>query len=297
MTAMRLPTALFCLIIASPSAHAWNAAGHRLAALIAWQQLGPASRDCIAAALRRHPDYARWAEKSGSGQPADIFAEAATWPDDIRNDPRFYDEGSETPTAPLPGLPDSARHKDWHYVDVDHNGRVVAGQLDRRIGDLTLQLPMASDDRLAWALPWLAHLVADLHQPLHVGHPDDHGGNDVEIENPFSRRLPFTSLHAWWDDLPGPFWLRAKRLEDAAATLLEQHPAPAKGSVREWRDESRALLDLAYPDAAGSLLPIVSTQFRERSRKIAERRIVAAGYRLGWLLDTGLAQCVSRETQ
>jgi hypothetical protein len=294
---MRLLVAALCLILASPSVLAWNAAGHRLAALIAWQQLSPASREYLAAALRRHPDHARWEEKSGSGRASDIFAEAATWPDHIRDDRRFYDEGREPPTPPLAGLPDTARHKDWHYVDVDRNGRVQAGQLDQRIEELNLQLPVADNERLTWALPWLAHLVADLHQPLHVGHHEDHGGNDVEIENPFNRRLPFTSLHSWWDDLPGPPWLRGKRLHDSTARLLERHPPPAMGNIRQWREESWALLDLAYPDAAGSLLPIVSADFRERSRQIAERRVVAAGYRLGWLLEAGLAARVSRETQ
>ena len=53
---------------------------------------------------------------------------------------------------------------------------------------------------------------------------------------------------------------------------------------------------MAYPEAAGSLLPIVSADFRERSRQIAERRVVAAGYRLGWLLEAGLGARVSRET-
>lgn len=294
---MRLLVAALCLFLASPSALAWNAAGHRLVALIAWEQLSPASREYLAAALHRHPDHGRWEEKSGSGRASDIFAEAATWPDDIRDDRRFYDEAREAPTPPLAGLHDTARHRDWHYVDFDRNGNVQAGQLDRRIDELSRQLPAASSERLAWELPWLAHLVADLHQPLHVGQHDDHGGNDVEIENPFSRRAPFTTLHAWWDDLPGPPWLRGKRLHDSAARLLERHPSPPMGSASQWRDESRALLDLAYPDTAGSLLPIISADFRERSREIAEQRIVAAGYRLGWLLEAGLGMRVSRETQ
>ena len=62
------------------------------------------------------------------------------------------------------------------------------------------------------ALPWLLHLVADIHQPLHVGLDGDEGGNKVEIENPFNKRLPFTNVHTYWDDLPGPPWLRGKRL-------------------------------------------------------------------------------------
>ena len=111
-------------------AHAWNAAGHRLSAAIAWQQLSPPSRDFIATALSRHPDYARWVEKARSSEPADIFAEASTWPDDIRHDPRFYNEGREPATPALPGLSDTARHKRWHYVDLDAAGRVREGELD-----------------------------------------------------------------------------------------------------------------------------------------------------------------------
>lgn len=44
-------------------------------------------------------------------------------------------------------------------------------------------------------LRMLIHIVADLHQPLHVGQPGDRGGNDVSVEF-FNRK---TNLHAVWD--------------------------------------------------------------------------------------------------
>ena len=151
-------------------AHAWNAAGHRLSAAIAWQQLSPPSRDFIATALSRHPDYARWVEKARSSEPADIFAEASTWPDDIRHDPRFYNEGREPATPALPGLSDTARHKNWHYVDLDAAGRVREGELDQQIERLSQLLRSTrKNEQITAALPWLMHLVADIHQPLHVG--------------------------------------------------------------------------------------------------------------------------------
>ena len=126
------------------------------------------------------------------------------------------------------------------------------------------------------ALPWLLHLVGDIHQPLHVGRHGDEGGNAVEIENPFNKRLPFSSLHLYWDDLPGPPWLRGKRLEDNARRLLERYPAPEQGNVARWREESHRLLDSAYPTEPGSLLPIVSEAFHRASRDTANRRIVDA---------------------
>jgi len=277
---------LFFFALSTP-ALAWNAAGHRLAAFIAWQQLSPQTRDAISQALARHPDYQHWEKRAHTDSDVAIFAEASTWPDDIRNDPRFYDEGESDPTRPLPGFPDSARHKSWHYVDVDDQGRPARGEVDRQIERLgRLLRSTAKNDEISYALPWLVHLVADIHQPLHAGSADDEGGTAVEIENPFNKRLPFSSLHIYWDDLPGPPWLRGQKLEDKVRRLIAEYPAPRQGAVALWRDESNRLLASAYPDAVGSLLPIITEDFNRRAHTIAERRIVDAGYRLGRLLES-----------
>ncbi|MBS1161704.1 MAG: hypothetical protein H6R15_4123 [Proteobacteria bacterium] len=278
-------------------ATAWNAAGHRLTASIAWQQLSPLSRQQIGEILARHPDYPGWLEKAGATEEAAIFAEAATWADTIRHDPRFYDEKREAPTPAIPGLPDQARHKSWHYVDLADDGAARVGELDRQIERLS-RLLGTTDDRqqMAWALPWLVHLVGDIHQPLHVGQPGDEGGNRQEIENPFNKRRPFSSLHTYWDDLPGPSNLRGKRLEKTVSDLLERYPAPPQGTVGRWRDESHRLLAAAYPPASGSLLPSIDQEFDRQAHTVAQRRLVAAGYRLGRLLERIFRQRVSRET-
>ena len=288
----------FCCLLLTPPVHAWNAAGHRLVASIAWEQLSPDSRIFISEALAAHPDHARWGEKARTTDPLAIFAEASTWPDDIRNDPRFYDEKRGAPTPPLPGLGDTARHKNWHYVDLDRKGKIAAGEADRRIEQLEQLLRSTrKNEEIYYSLPWLLHLVADIHQPFHVGHRDDEGGNAVEVENPFNKRLPFSSLHTYWDDLPGPPWLRSKRLATNAAQLIESYPAPPQGNVRLWRDESHQLLNKAYPETNGSLLPLISETFHQEARNIANRRIVDAGYRLGRMLEAAIKARVSRETQ
>jgi len=294
---MRSLLVALCLLLFPPLAGAWNAAGHRLAATIAWQQLSPATREFVSAALARHPDHARWVDRARSSEPAAIFAEAATWPDDIRNDPRFFDETRDKATELLPGFPDMGRHKRWHYVDVGKRGRVVDGEADRQIERLSRLLrSTGKKQQISYALPWLLHLVADIHQPLHAGRHDDEGGNAVEIENPFNRRLPFSSLHLYWDDLPGPPWLRGARLERNAQRLLDDHLPPTPGTVAEWRAESHALLASVYPPDAGSLLPIIGEDFNRQAHAIANRRIVDAGYRLGWLLEADIGARVSRET-
>ncbi len=295
---------LFFFALSTP-ALAWNAAGHRQAAIIAWQQLSPPARAAVERILASHPDYERWQEKAGTRDGMAVFAEASTWPDDIRKDPRFYDEARETATPPLPGLPDTARHKRWHYVDMDPEGRVETGELDRQIERLSRLLrprkgetaSPARQAEISYALPWLAHLVADIHQPLHVGRHDDEGGNRVAIENPFNRRRPFGNLHAYWDDLPGPPWLRGKRLEKIAAYLIDNYPPPEQGNVALWRDESHRLLARVYPDTGDTPRPRIDERFQRQARDLANRRVVDAGYRLGRLLDSLFGQPNTRESQ
>jgi hypothetical protein len=288
--------ALLFFSLHSP-ASAWNAAGHRLVAGIAWQQLSPSAQTAIAQILAKHPDYERWVNKAHSTKGVDIFAEASTWPDDIRHDPRFYDDERDAATPSLAGIPDTARHKRWHYVDLNAGGKLEAGELDRQIERLSKIIGTTGERaEISYALPWLLHLVADIHQPLHVGQHGDEGGNKVGIENPFNQRLPISNLHTYWDDLPGPPWLRGKRLQQSINYLIDKHPAPTQGNVALWRDESHRLLAEAYPTANGNMLPVISEDFHRQSRGLAERRIVDAGYRLGKLLERLLSQRVPRET-
>lgn len=288
---------LVAALLALPlSAFGWNAAGHRLTAAVAWRALAPETRQAVAALLERHPDRRRWESRVRPGDdPGRVaFIEASTWPDDIRRDPRFHDE-ENGPPAP-PGLVDTARHRRWHHMDLPVAGRPLqplpADGIDRRLAALaaTLGDPAADPAARAYALPWLIHLVADIHQPLHVasrydrhGEADD-GGNRLPLRDPFSRRRPETNLHAYWDDLPGPPWLRGERLDRQAAGL----PAgPAGGDVARWRDESLAIArDFVYAlptDADGTAT--VDAAYAEAARGIARQRIAAAGARLAAWLD------------
>lgn len=287
---------LGCCLTALP-AGAWNGAGHRIVALIAWEQMSPGTRQRVDSLLAAHPDHVRWREKAGNQGASAIFAEASTWADSIRQDERYYDAGRVETTPPLDGRFDSRRQRHWHYVDHAADGRPTKGELDRQIVRLSGLLGKASADEQTYALPWLIHLVADVHQPLHVGNSSDEGGTRLTIENPFNRRQPFVTLHAYWDDLPGPSSLRGRRLQREVQRLLAQHRPPAQGDVDLWREESRHLHTIAYPQQAGSLLPIVDEAFQQRAKTTADRRLAEAGYRLGRLLESRLGPGVSRETE
>lgn len=288
---------LLCLVIGD--AAAWNAAGHRLSATIAWQQLSPTTQGELATLLRHHVALPDWEKQIQRGKterlvtPQALFAEASTWPDDLRRAAR-----QNTPPADA-AAPVNA---DWHYVNwpVDRGPAATrGGRLDREILRQAKRLgerrPAAER---AEALAWLIHLVGDAHQPLHVatwpladGRYDD-GGLGFMVHDAARPWLRESSLHLWWDDLPGPPWLRGERLERRAAALLEHYPAAAVrvGQVDDWLRESfNEAKRWVRPSSTEEPWP-VDAEYRARAFDLCDRQLVAAGVRLARLLETALAR-------
>ena len=52
----RLLSVLLIGLLAAPAAHAWNASGHKTIALIAYQNLIPATKQRVDALLSNHPN-------------------------------------------------------------------------------------------------------------------------------------------------------------------------------------------------------------------------------------------------
>ena len=283
----------FFLLLASP-AWAWNGAGHRLVAAIAWDRLDDHRRAELSRLLQAHPDYARWIKRAkGTDVDRTAFIESSTWPDDIRKDARFYDADREQATSPVPGFPDMERRRDWHFVnrplDGGHQGqKAIYGQIDQQLVALASVLGArdTAHSEQAYALPWLIHLVGDAHQPLHAAAEPSVAGvrKPPSIINPFNPRKPASTLHAFWDDLPGPPWLRGEDLDAASAALIARYPPPLPSTPRQWIDESWLIAkDKAYPTDVDKT-PTISAEFMEQSREIANRRVAEAGYRLADLL-------------
>lgn len=294
---------MWALVLMFPlPAIAWNAAGHRLVACIAWNHLDSPSRLEIGRLLREHPDYGRWLKRNKDEDiNKGVFIESSTWPDDIRRDTRFYSTGADDATTTLPGFPDMERRRNWHYVNRPLGDKplnsppaaeAVSGLLDKQLVELTRTLgsAAASDNERRYALPWLIHLLGDAHHPLHTSirlnaeGQWDKLGNGLTVINPLNPRKISSTLHAFWDDLPGPPWLRGEPLDTACRALSALYPQPKPASSAEWIDESWQLAsDSAYPPGQGNEITI-SPGFYENAREIAKRRVTQAGYRLADLL-------------
>ena len=177
------PARWLCLLfgaaaaLVAPKAHAWGDDGHRVVGELAWRYLTPAAQAAVAEALT-DPGYAS-------------LAEAATWPDTYAR--RF---------------PEYDPMKPFHYVNVDAkaasyqrardcaNGCVVTA-LTQFIALLESQEPPLSLPERRRTIYWIAHFMGDIHQPLHVAHPDGKGGSQTLLgffEAPDKR-----NAHWIWD--------------------------------------------------------------------------------------------------
>ena len=155
------------------SSMAWGLLGHRIVGQIADAYLTKHTRKEIAKILGN-----------------ESVAMASNWPDFIKSDP------SMSYLSP------------WHYCDIKGglNQTEFVSVLDKdtavdaytKINFLVKELKNKDleKDKKAMYLKLLIHIVGDVHQPLHVGRPEDQGGNKIKV-------LWFDAsynLHQIWDD-------------------------------------------------------------------------------------------------
>jgi hypothetical protein len=298
----RLTSVIAALLLAFPAA-AWNYSGHQIIAEIAYERLTPQVRARVDQMIRDHPDYkdiftkdAPPAIKSDAAALARYaFVRAAPWPDLIRGDTRFYDEGrpDAQPTPLLPGFPDMMRHGPWHYFDMPFSGDgtpVIEQQpphLMTELPRLLAEIATVNSQQAAYDLPWIEHLVGDSHQPLHLtgrflkSQPKgDAGGNFVFVE-------PGRTLHSLWDDAAAPRDLSDEDVIRYAREITAEYPAgpPLSLDPTHWAAESFELDKTAVytfglgPGTKEQPL-ILPPGYEERAKRIARERVAVAGYRL-----------------
>lgn len=99
--------------------------------------------------------------------------------------------------------PEYAYSKTWHYKNIDDGiayeeaPLLETGDVVRAINDqvANLQKTDASKEEKQLALKILVHVMGDIHQPMHMGHATDLGGNRWNV-NYFGRE---SNLHSVWD--------------------------------------------------------------------------------------------------
>jgi hypothetical protein len=184
--------------------------------------------------------------------------------------------------------------KKWHYTNIAANARTYDQRRDcpdfecvtEKIRQFARDLaaPQTSRRGREEALKYLVHLVADIHQPLHLGNAADRGGNGIEIFFKGEK----TNLHALWDHHIAAPPGRDTREDVRRLPCRPQHSdifTLEELPVEQWSNESRALaLDHAYVlnFAAEKELP---WDYIHNNRALAERQLCRAGVRLAKLLN------------
>jgi len=242
----------------------WGALGHRVIGEIASRHL--------CADARREVDQILVGES---------LPEASTWADELRDDLSFNFV------------------KPWHYATVEVN-ETYASSVKSSRGDVVTaiksQLVLVQDtqtekEKRNQALKFLIHFVGDVHQPLHVGHKEDGGGNGIEVEL-FGQP---DNLHKVWDST---ILYRAGLKYPGLANLIERKFAkenpPAQSTPEEWAEESVIAAKFAYNIGADSPA-VLSLDYYTKSRDIEYRRLWQAGQRLASMLNTAM-KCPTSST-
>ncbi len=220
--------------------------GHQIVANIAEQTVNSKTKDFIRGVLGVEP-----------------MANAAVWPDLVRDDSRFAKRGS-----PVNDF------SPYHFCSLetghDYKSNPRKAEKDAYGAILNSQkilIGRHSREEKMIALRYLIHLVGDIHQPLHVGNGFDMGGNACQIKWKNGQM----NLHSFWDSSlvnyvgetyadAGHTKKPAKFLNDYISVLKKKYPesftASAKdkqgsgsGAVEKWLEESQAIREGGvYPD-------------------------------------------------
>jgi len=152
------------------------------------------------------------------------------------------------------------------------------------------------------ALEFLVHFVGDSHQPLHVGYASDAGGNTVSV-NWYGES---TNLHHVWDDSIILTWDSDwQDAVDQLESMMQNEPGTVKyyASITDpvtWADESFHYVQTTCYNFTGSSDDVLNSYnthklrqtdpnlgdvYYNRNLPIVQQRLIAAGVRLGNLLN------------
>jgi hypothetical protein len=266
---------VFTFILIPASTFSWNATAHKIIAKIAYEHLMPQVRDTIDSLVENmNQQYAN----------IDHFVELAVWPDQIRSQKI-----------------ESYTH--WHYIDVafSRDGTPLKNLMstDNALWAVNKISPVVKNKKAnryerSRFLAFYAHIVSDLHQPLHTVSlitaelPNgDKGGNAYRV----IYRGHKENLHRIWDKGVGAFDVSHSKsnINQVATRLMNQYPESYfKDKVDDlnpddWIKEGMQYAQqFVYTVATDEM---VSDDYIQNGKIIAEQQVALAGYRLARLLN------------
>lgn len=144
-----------------------------------------------------------------------------------------------------------------------------------------LKKPTTPIEHKSFYLRLLIHIVGDIHQPMHVSHAEDLGGNNI-IVSWFNET---TNIHAIWDDK----LINLQNLsytefaESINYTAKQQRHQWQQQPISEWIFESYQLANKIY----ASITPAQKLNYRYNydNIEIVKQQLLKGGIRLAGLLN------------
>lgn len=278
MTRIKSTFLLSIALLLPFTTYAWNAVGHMVIATIAYQNLKPEPRHRIDNLINYfHNEY----------NDISTFIQIVTWPDMLRS------QKIEMFTH-------------WHYIDkpfstdgtklvdiVDDDNAIWALDQVRNV----VKYQKANNYERARFLAFYAHIISDLHQPLHTVsditalHPNgDKGGNLYTIRYKGER----SNLHRLWDSGVGFLNgnLGTDNIKTLANAVMARYPKKSLGAQADdlnpqhWLEEGMENAKQYVYDTPEN--GTVSAIYIERGSNVAQKEVALAGYRLATLLNEAL---------
>ena len=267
----------------STRAGAWGAEGHRISGLVATELLTPTARIRLNQLI-----------------PNADLADIALYMDINRQELATQIPGSDK----------------WHYDNESvcktraydnycPNGDCASSKIPVYVR--ILSDPASTAEAKVQAIRFLAHMIGDIHQPLHAADDEDLGANlkFVLMPDAPADALPPRRLHAVWDSDLVKLTTRGSSEADYARRLLvryrDSHIAGWQGgTVRDWMKESFTLSTaLTYGKLPGFTCGVEWPSSQIAPRRLTQAYVDAslvpipaqlakAGARIAWVLNTAL---------
>ncbi len=231
----------------------WGQKGHDTVCFIAENHLSPTTKNAVESLL--------------DGKSIVYYA---NWLDNASNTPEY------------------AYSKTWHYknIDADETYETAAlldkGDIVRAIREQVKVLtdPETSKEKKSLALKMVIHFLGDIHQPMHMGHRSDLGGNRWMVKYFNSP----TNLHSTWDSkLPESAhkWSYTEWQQQIDRTTPEQEMEIIyEGTPEKWGKECYEIASEIYDstpqdsnlsyDYIAKWTPVIESQFLKGGLRLAD---------------------------
>jgi len=246
------------MVYAPLQSMAWGTIGHRVSGQVAEEHLTPKARLAVHAILGN-----------------ESIALASNWADFIKSDPAYSFMSA------------------WHYVDLNkvytYPELVVFLKADTNVDAYTklnyliaqLKNKNLPKKEQLLDLRMVIHIVEDVHQPMHVAHADDKGGNDFKVTW-FNQP---SNLHSVWDSQ----LIDYQQLSYTEYANAVNHATPAEikewqaAPISQWLFESNQIAEKLYTDIKPG--DNLSYKYNFTHIEILNRQLLKGGIRLAGILN------------